>query len=257
MNGLFLIAAGGAAWLLLGSSSKPAAAKPTTPRPNGAAASFQARIADALSRGDANELHQIANEMQAQGRTAEAEALRASATALQSMGAIGRPGSTSPTSPGQPVLTPSPAIPSPPIATTPKPPSVTLPQVVIPQVVIPSATPIPPGVSITPEQQERLARAQSTAMHLRNSSRYKEDKNLVKAFQQQEGLVADGLYGPKSGLALSYYGIVPPRPFYWSSKTMKADKADYTSKMLEHAKLDPARAADWTAASKVANDPAK
>lgn len=94
-------------------------------------------------------------------------------------------------------------------------------------------------------------------MNIRNTSRYKENPELVKQFQADQGLVADGKYGPKTGYALAELGVVPPRPRYWASKTVKVDKPTWTRRMLAYAATDPARAADWTAASKVANDPVK
>jgi murein L,D-transpeptidase YcbB/YkuD len=260
MTPLIPIALGGLGLLLLsggkkaGASSSSSAAHPSSSGKT--AQDFQLRIAEALSRGDVNALMGIANEMQAAGLVTEAESLRASALTLQSLGALAKPAGGAATSPGlpavpvgAPVVAPTPAIPSPPVAPPPA--------IVLPPVVVPSATPLPAGSSVTAEQQRRFGVAQSAAMNLRNTSRYHEDKNLVKAFQAQEGLKTDGLYGPKSALAIADYGIVPPRPRYWTSKTMKADKAEYAKALLVYAQNDPSRAADWTAASKVANDPAQ
>lgn len=246
-------------------SSTPSPSSTTKPpasssKPTATAQDFQTKIAEALSQGNVDRLMQIANEMQAAGLVTEAEALRSTALTLQSLGALVKPtlaGSASPGQPttagpsvpvGAPVVAPSQSIPSPPIA--PPPP------VVLPPVVVPSSVPLPPGSSITSEQQKRFNTAQVMAVDLRNTSRYRENTNLVKAFQAQEGLAVDGKYGPKSALAVAEYGIVPPRPRYWTSKTMKANKAEYSAAMLVYAKNDPARAADWTAASKVQNDPA-
>jgi hypothetical protein len=241
--------------LLASSSAKP---KTTTPaaKAKPVATDFQGRIADALSRGDAAALLVIANDMQAAGLIAEAEALRVSALNLQALGALlppavpGKP----PSSPGQPAIVPSAAVPNPPAQFPPVLPGT---NVVLPPVVMPSTVPLPAGESISAEQQKRLAVAQAAAMNLRNTSRYQESKTLIKTFQAQEGLVIDGLYGPKSALAMARYGVVPPRPRYWSSKTMKADKVSYSAAMLGYAATDPTRAADWTAASKVQSDPVK
>jgi len=180
----------------------------------------------------------IANDMQAAGLTTEAAALRTVALNLQQLGALG--GSSK--SPGQPVVAPSIQLPNPPI-------------VAIPPIVSPSSVPLPSGVPTSSSEQQRLQIAQAMAVDLRNTSRYKENQVLVKRFQEQEGLVTDGKYGPKSALALAALGIIPPRPRYWAKKTVQADKKEYAGEMLSHAATDPARAADWTAASKVQNDP--
>ncbi|HET9930202.1 MAG TPA: hypothetical protein VFQ35_05935 [Polyangiaceae bacterium] len=209
----------------------------TTPAGGKTAIDFQARILDALSRNSPDALMQIANEMDAAGLKTEAAALRVTASALRTVGTVA----------------PSTAVPNPPIVT---PPQIVLPPVVTPPVG-PSPVPLPPGNPITSQQAQRLALAQQVAMHLQNTSRYKEDQALVKAFQSQEGLVVDGLYGYKSALALVSYGIVPPRPFYWRSSSAKADKSAYSKALIAQSVADPARAADWRAASKVENDPNK
>jgi hypothetical protein len=241
---LFLIAGGKSG----SSSSSSAGAKVPTPAKK-TVSDFQTQIAEAISRGDADALMNIANDMQSAGLVAEASALRATATGLRQLGALpgagGSPG-------GSPVLTPSAAVPNPPFSGG---------GVTLPPIIIPSSVPLPAGVSLTPESQKRLAVAQAVAMNLRNTSRYQEDKTLMKAFQTQEQAIGkyvgtiDGLYGPKSGYALAGYGVVPPRPRYWSTKTVKVDKPQWTAKMLAFAASDPSRAADWTAASKVASDP--
>lgn len=254
---IVLPVAAGLGLLFLAGSSKakppPASStKPGQPLPPGNT-TFQIRIAEALAKGDADELLRIANEMQAAGLVAEAEALRTSALNLKALGALASPSqpATRPpsTSPGQPVVTPTTSVPNPPPV---------VPVVVnVPPIVAPSTVPLPAGTTITSEQQQRLTLAQAVAMNLRNTSRYKENTALVAQFQTQEGLVADGKYGPKTGLALAKLGVVPPRPRYWSSKTVKTDKPQWTQAMLAYAATDPARAADWTAASKVQNDPVK
>jgi hypothetical protein len=214
----------------------------TTP-PKKTATDFQGRIADALAAGNADALMGIANDMQAAGLTAEAEALRTVALNLKQLGALGGAGSKPPaTSPGQPVLAPSAALPNPPL-------------VVVPPVISPSSVPLPAGIPVSNAQTQRLQIAQAMAVDLRNTSRYKENQVLVKRFQEQEGLVSDGKYGPKSGLALAELGVIPPRPRYWARKTVQVDKKQYAGEMMSRAATDPARAADWTAASKVQNDP--
>ena len=290
---LLPVALAGGALLLFASGSKAKtssspAAPGAGPAPGAPASAldFQGRIADALSKGDAGALMVIAGEMQRAGLVAEAQALQATAQGLLALGALGSGGKPPAASPGAPVVAPSPALPNPPVAAPPPqppappvppmpslfstspglppivaaPPVAPSPVIAVPPLVIPAPAPLPQGVPITSEQQRRLAVAQTMAMNLRNTSRYHEDQSLVREFQQQEAPAAgavDGLYGQKTGLALIKYGIVPPRPRYWSSKTMKTDKANWTARMVRESQSDPARAADWLASSKVANDPAK
>lgn len=242
MNLLLPAAAGGLLLLMFSGSAKaePATKKPGTLPLGGAggtpkktATDFQGRIADALAAGNPDALMTIANDMQAAGLTAEAEALRTVALSLKQLGA----GAGS-KSPGQPVVAPSTSIPNPPL-------------VVVPPLVSPSSVPLPAGNA----QTGRLQVAQAMAIDLRNTSRYKENQALVKRFQEQEGLVADGKYGPKSALALAELGVIPPRPRYWARKTVQVDKKQYAAEMLARAATDTSRQADWTAASKVQNDP--
>lgn len=249
---LLIPAVGGLGLLLLFSGTSKADTKKQAlpgplPRPPSStqksAGDFQARIGAALSAGDADALMGIANEMQAVGLTSEADALRTVALNLKQLGALSGAGiKTPPVSPGQPIVAPSQSLPNPPL-------------VIVPAVVSPSSVPLPAGVSVSSEQARRLQIAQAMAVDLRNSSKYKENAVLVKEFQQQEGLVADGKYGPKSALALAELGIIPPRPRYWARKTVQADKQRYAQAMLARSATDPARQADWTAASKVQNDP--
>ena len=258
MNLALPLLAGGAL-MLLTSGAKAKTTGTSTPSPSGGGggtatgvAQFQARIADALSRSDYAELTRIAEDMRKAGLTAEAASLMVSATSLHQMGALGA------RSPGQPsgTVPPTAAIPSPPITIPAVIPSgVALPPVFVPPIVAPSSAPLPAGVSITPEEVKRRATATAMATNLRNTSRYQENKTLVKSFQSQEGLKPDGLYGPKSALQLATYGIVPPRPRYWARKTVKVDKQTYTEKMVEYSIHDTARAADWLAASRVSSDP--
>ncbi|HEV8246739.1 MAG TPA: hypothetical protein VGP93_13270, partial [Polyangiaceae bacterium] len=219
--GLLLLAGGKAKASPASSSAKPIPRSPgSTPAGGGAltAADFQTRIADALSKGDKDGLMGIANEMQAAGLTTEAAALRTVALNLQQLGALGGGN----VSPGQPAVGPSVSLPNPPL-------------VVVPPVVSPSSTPLPAGVPVSSVQAQRLQVAQAMAVDLRNTSRYKENQVLVKRFQDQEGLVTDGKYGPKSALALAALGIIPPRPRYWAKKTVQADKKEYAGEMLSRA----------------------
>jgi peptidoglycan hydrolase-like protein with peptidoglycan-binding domain len=231
MNPLLPVAAG-VGLLLLASSSKAKAKSPATPAKGGGGSGgggspapsskrktvgdFQERLGKAIDAHDSAELRNIASEMEANGLNDAAAGVRVTATAFDAEDA------------GIPV--------------------------VVPPVVSPSGQPLPSGTPATPNQT-RAATAQAMAADLRNTSRYKENQALVKAFQKQEALNPDGKYGPLTALALARFAIVPPRPRYWAAKTVQVDKKSYTAKMLAYAKDDPARAAEWTAASKVQSDP--
>lgn len=65
----------------------------------------------------------------------------------------------------------------------------------------------------------------------------------------------DGLYGPKSALALaSDHGIVPPHPLFWSKKDPKGAKAAYQAQLARFAAADPQRREEWNQAAHVDND---
>jgi hypothetical protein len=191
---------------------------------------------------DTAALMQIANDMQAAGFTDAAAGLRNVALAFQQLSAGGSK------SPGQPVVAPSASLPNPPIVAVPP---------FVPALPTFGASPVPlsSGVPASSLSDQRMQIAQAMAVDLRNSSKYKENQILVTRFQDQEGLKADGKYGPKTALALAALGVIPPRPRYWAKKTVQQDKKDYAGEMLTRAATDPSRAADWQAASKVANDP--
>ncbi len=62
--------------------------------------------------------------------------------------------------------------------------------------------------------------APSIANHLKRSGKAKYDRRLLKQWQTQAGLTADGLYGPASRGALVYFGVKdPPAPFAGSGTT--------------------------------------
>jgi hypothetical protein len=80
-------------------------------------------------------------------------------------------------------------------------------------------------------------------------------KNLTLAFQSQEkrrGFYVgnlDGLYGPKTALALVQdHGIVPPAPLRWPKKSVPQSQAAYRSALATYVAADPQRAEEWTQA---------
>lgn len=94
--------------------------------------------------------------------------------------------------------------------------------------------------------------ASKTAAMLLNSKPGTEDRRLVQQFQKQEGVHATGYYGPGTALALARYGLVPPKPFYWSTSGTSHIKRNYRKKLLQLAAQDPQRADEWTSAALVA-----
>lgn len=87
------------------------------------------------------------------------------------------------------------------------------------------------------------------------AGRYKENRTLVKTYQAQEKLTADGLYGVQTGLTLIKYDIIPPKPFYFSKDPVKtaAAKKLWTTTITAQAnkETDAARKALWMAVSDV------
>lgn len=250
--------------LALVATSKPAEAKAGA-KPGADVvppADVMAKIAAAFQAADPAQCRALADELERQGFKAQADDLRAFATRIdaaikstpvqkppaQPTVPPSVPGAVS--SPAQPLGAPpssSGAFPVPPTA----PPAVTeLPEVV---------------VRAGPSQQQRLL-AGKMALMLKHAKKGSEDKALVTAFQVQEldanhapggafGNVpskADGMYGPKSALQLArHYGIVPPKPLYWSKANWHTDKTNYRTEMARFAGVDPQRADEWTNAGKV------
>ena len=68
-------------------------------------------------------------------------------------------------------------------------------------------------------------------------ARYKEDKGSVTRFQTQEGLQADGLYGPTTAQHVARYVSDVPPPFYWKKGAGQKDLSTYRSN-LESIALD-------------------
>jgi len=60
-------------------------------------------------------------------------------------------------------------------------------------------------------------------------ARFKEDKGLVTRFQSQEGLTADGNYGPTTAEHVGRYVADVPPPFYWKKGAGQRDLTTYRS----------------------------
>ncbi len=100
--------------------------------------------------------------------------------------------------------------------------------------------------------------AAKVSLNLHSTVPGRENKDLVKQFQKQEGLVADGAYGPKSAIAFIKYGIVPATPRVWPKANAAAAKTAYAAVLISQAKSDPTRAEEWLqAANAVSTSPPK
>ena len=181
-------------------------------------------MAAALATNDASQMERLADELERRGFATQAADLRAAAKitrdAQAAMAAAGiqlPPASSMATSAGQP------AIPSPAAVGT-----------------------------VDPKQ----LLAGKVVLTFNNG---KEDKELVRLFQTQERStgryagVIDGLYGPKSAVALMAYNFVPPRPKYWPKNQAEAKLAKdaYRKLLLARAQTDRPRADEWTRAAQV------
>lgn len=86
------------------------------------------------------------------------------------------------------------------------------------------------------------------------AGRSHEDKAIVKSFQAQEKLTADGQYGPGTATRiLQRYGIVPVVPFYWSKNNWKTQKKAFVAFVNSYATGDPERKAQYDALVKDTN----
>lgn len=127
-----------------------------------------------------------------------------------------------------------------------------------------STTPVEAGRGPAPDERKDLAL--QTARSLTTAKKGSEDKALVERFQRSEnqkrvlegrddGINPDGRYGLATAYALGEYGLVPPKPLYWGKAgdwaSVGKEKSAWKSWCLTNASNDPARAAEWTGASKV------
>jgi peptidoglycan hydrolase-like protein with peptidoglycan-binding domain len=79
-----------------------------------------------------------------------------------------------------------------------------------------------------------------------------EDRTLVRLYQMQEGLKPTGYYSPAVALSLAQsYGIVPPKPLYWTESRTSKSKSNYRDAMRMFAERDPQRVEEWQRAGEV------
>jgi peptidoglycan hydrolase-like protein with peptidoglycan-binding domain len=88
----------------------------------------------------------------------------------------------------------------------------------VPIVTIPAARPSsPPPRSQSPGVNLDAARRGSTALaaHLKRSGKANYDRRMLKTWQGQAGLTADGLYGAASRAKLVSFGVKDPPPAFY------------------------------------------
>jgi hypothetical protein len=95
----------------------------------------------------------------------------------------------------------------------------------------------------------RRALAARVVVELLTASPGQEPKELVHAFQAQEGLKASGYYNPSTAFALTAYGFIPPAPLYWPKTGQQRARANLAARYRELAAGDPQRAEEWKAAA--------
>lgn len=151
--------------------------------------------------------------------------------------------------PGGPLIqSPAPKAPAP---ASPKPEA----PIIVPTPAPPAAPPKKEKTAADREWERRRDLALALATHLMPYTRYKERKDMVKAYQMQEGLSPDGEYGVNTGLSMLKYNVVPAKPYYFSGDKAKtrAAKQQWTAELTRKAQEDPARRALWLQQAEVAN----
>lgn len=116
------------------------------------------------------------------------------------------------------------------------------------------ATPLPglmpPMAPVEPDARRALASRLYNMLEL--APRGGEDRTLVARYQAQEGLKPTGYYGPATALSLAQsYGIVPPKPLYWTESRTSKSKSNYRDAMRMFGERDPQRSEEWNRAGAV------
>lgn len=101
------------------------------------------------------------------------------------------------------------------------------------------------GRIIEPPDKSDEERQELAARLVREFSKGQAPASTIRAFQLQEGLPIDGIYGPKTAAALIKYGFVPPTPTSWPKATAEASKTAYIALLASQSQVDPVRAEEW------------
>lgn len=101
------------------------------------------------------------------------------------------------------------------------------------------------GPIIEPPDKSDEERQELAARLVREFAKGQAPASTIRAFQLQEGLPIDGIYGPKTAAALIKYGFVPPTPTSWPKATAEASKTAYIALLAAQSQSDPVRAEEW------------
>lgn len=226
------------------------------PGSRGVPAELMTRVMGALASGDPDTMRAVADELRREGYPQQAADLEAAADQIEAARAAGEEDPTV-VVPGDGTAAPQPTWDSIPLPGGGAIPIPTAWQDALPdawqtdvpgEVTIPTDY-VPPGAG-APELAGRVAANVAT------NTRETYDRDLVRAFQQAEGLKVDGKYGLRTGLAIERYDIVPPKPLYWGTaaggyQSVVDQKSEWRTRMLARAMTDEAREDEWTAAAQV------
>lgn len=67
----------------------------------------------------------------------------------------------------------------------------------------------------------------------------------IRAYQTEQGLKPDGLYGPNTAESLIPFGFVPETPWIWPRNNTSQAKRDWKELTADMAEQDPQRAEEW------------
>jgi hypothetical protein len=191
-------------------------------------------------QGDPAALDTLATELRNRGFNATADQVQAKAQQIRTMldaaktmhdidsefkspGIVPPTAATLPTS-AAPFPSPTPAAASFPLTVTATPPAP------LPVPSSPQPQPVPAEKSKAQILAEALSSSLNDLIQRFGSvpkARFKEDKGLVTKFQSQEGLTADGNYGPTTAEHVGRYVADVPPPFYWKKGAGQRDLSAY------------------------------
>lgn len=234
-----VLAGAGALAAFVFGSSKTANAATSAPNPAASNAAkealkkrdFQSAAANALASRTESTVREVAKGMVAAGKSEEAKSL---ATAFKQMMAAPKPKAKAAPKPKAKPKGATKAV------------SSSVVKAPAPSKTVSASVVTAPRVSAPLKAKDpKYERALALAKHLASATRYKENRELVKAFQKENGLASsEGMYGPASAQLLwNVYSIVPPNPFYWpKAPKTQAALAQYQKFLDEIVKNDPSTA---------------